>query len=495
MPPGRRGCMACCGTWWTRMWSGCRGAATWPSMRSSAPCARWWTVASHPTGCWPRRTTATLITASRLMRRKCRSRWPRSFGGPCRGGIAMARDPQDDLYEYDEKVVGIDERRRTGRQRSGQAGEEAPRPEFALHPAELPDPATIPPRRWLYGTQLVRGFVSVLVAPGGVGKSAYAMGMGMALVLGRALLGEHVFEAVKVAIVNLDDDMQELNRRTAALMLRHKVHRDDLLDRLYLDDGGERGLTIAEMGPDGFKIAYPDEEAIIKEITKHKISVIIVDPFAESHTLEENSNSLINKAAAAWRRVARKGNCAVLLVHHVRKGDVAGIDAARGAKALTDSARVGLLMTAMSPEDATSFDIADDDRWQYVRIDDAKRNMAPARQAKWLKLESVSLGNTSDTLYPHGDSVQAIAPWQPQTIWQRTSAEDLNMALDRIAAGVRPGVPFGPDRRGNSSRWVGQALMEVLGIDDKQAAQMVAAWLKTGLLVRDIYHDKKEGRE
>jgi hypothetical protein len=406
----------------------------------------------------------------------------------------MARDPQDDLYEYDEKVVGIDERRRAGRQRSGQAGEEAPRPEFALHPAELPDPAAIPPRRWLYGTQLVRGFVSVLVAPGGVGKSAYAMGMGMALVLGRALLGEHVFEAVKVAIVNLDDDMQELNRRTAALMLRHKVRREDLLDRLYLDDGGERGLTIAEMGPDGFNIAYPDEDAIIKEITKHGISVIIVDPFAESHTLEENSNSLINKAAAAWRRVARKGNCAVLLVHHVRKGDVAGIDAARGAKALTDSARIGLLMTTMSEADAVSFGVSEKERWQYVRIDDAKRNMAPAGQAKWLKLESVSLGNTGDHLYPSGDSVQAIAPWQPQTIWQRTSPADLNAALDRIAAGISPGVPYGPTRAGGSTRWVGQALMEVLGINEKAAAQMVDEWFESGLLFKDKYDDKKEGR-
>jgi hypothetical protein len=371
-----------------------------------------------------------------------------------------------------------------------------PKTAFELHVAKLPDPTLIPPRRWLYGTHLVRGFVSVLVAPGGTGKSAYAMAVGLALVSGRALLGEHVFEPVNVAIINLDDNMEELDRRVAALMIRHRVNRNELDGRLFLDDGVERSLTIAEIGPDGFSIAYPDVDALIEQIRKYNIGVVICDPFAESHSLEENSNPMMIKACAAWRRVARETGCAVFLVHHVRKGDLNGIDAARGAKALTDSARVGMLMSTMTPEDATSFDIGEDERWQYVRIDDAKRNMAPARSAHWLKLESVSLGNTEiDRLYPAGDSVQAIVPWQPQTIWQRTSSADLNLALDRIAAGVRPGVPYGPDRRGSSGRWAGQALMDELDIDDKQAAQMLAQWFKNGLLVKGIFIDKKQGRE
>ena len=41
--------------------------------------------------------------------------------------------------------------------------------------ARLPDPSSIPPRPWLYGTYLMRGFVSLLVSPGGVGKSQLGM--------------------------------------------------------------------------------------------------------------------------------------------------------------------------------------------------------------------------------------------------------------------------------------------------------------------------------
>src|SRR4029077_13110678 len=118
-------------------------------------------------------------------------------------------------------------------------------------------------------------------------------------------------------------------------------------------------------------VAYPDEQALIEQITQNHIGVVVCDPFAESHSLEENSNPHMVKAAAAWRRVARATGCAVLLVHHVRKGDATSIDAARGAKALTDSARVGLLLTTMPTKEGEAFGVGPDDCWQYVRLDDA----------------------------------------------------------------------------------------------------------------------------
>src|SRR3954465_11722649 len=38
-----------------------------------------------------------------------------------------------------------------------------------LGPAQLPDPCPTPARQWLYGSHLIRGYVSVLVSPGGTG--------------------------------------------------------------------------------------------------------------------------------------------------------------------------------------------------------------------------------------------------------------------------------------------------------------------------------------
>lgn len=372
-------------------------------------------------------------------------------------------------------------------------GEKKPRPPLELHDAKLPDPRTIPPREWLYGTQLIRGYVTVLVAPGGTGKSAYAMGVVLGMVANRSFLGDHIFTQVNGAIFNLDDPMDELERRVAALMLHHRIPPSVLEGRLFLEDCDGRGLTMAEMDGDGFTVAYPDEELLIEAIIAKNIGVVVCDPFAESHTLEENSNPMMLKAAAAWRRVARRAGCAVLLVHHVRKGEVASIDSARGAKALTDSARVGLLMSPMSEAEADGFNIPVDERTQYVRLDDAKRNMAPAGKAKWFRLEQIALGNTQiNPLYPKGDNVAAITPWiPPDNALQTAPTSELNTVLDVIKAGPSPGQMFTKSKRGDSKRWCGQVLCDAFDVSEKDAAKMIAAWFKSGLLFETEYWDAK----
>jgi hypothetical protein len=364
------------------------------------------------------------------------------------------------------------------------------RPPLKLHPAKLPDPTKIPPRQWLYGTQLIRGYVTVLVAPGGTGKSAYAMGAVLALVANRNLLNEHVFSQVNGAVFNLEDPMEELERRLAALMIRHRVSKNDIEGHFFLDDGEERGLCLAKVDDnDGFTVIHPDEALLIEEITANKIGVLVCDPYAESHSLEENSNPQMVKAAAAWRRVARATGCAIMLVHHVRKGDATGIDAARGAKALTDSARVGLLLSTMAAAESESFGISEDERWQYVRLDDAKRNMAPAAKAKWFKLDQVSLGNYSKE-YPNGDKVAAMVPWEPPTIWAGVTDQQINEALDIIAT-PPAGWLYSPTRQGrNNKRWAGQVLVDHLALNEKQAAAMIGVWLKSGLLYKETFQDE-----
>jgi hypothetical protein len=376
----------------------------------------------------------------------------------------------------------------------GSEEHDATLPPLKLYPARLPDPCSIPPRQWLYGSYLIRGYVSVLVSPGGTGKSALAMAFVLELVTRRHLLGNTVFSQVNGAIFNLEDPMEELDRRVAALMIHHGIDRKELEGRLFLHDGEGRGLKLASLDSDGFTVAYPDEQALIEQIRENNIGVVVCDPFAESHSLEENSNPHMVKAAAAWRRVARATGCAVLLVHHVRKGDATGIDAARGAKALTDSARVGLLLTTMTAAEATESGIPVDDRYQYLRLDDVKRNMAPARRATWFQLNQVPLGNGAPG-YPNGDNVAAIAAWQPPDVWKAASIPDLNAALDRIDAGIPGGGRYTDSRRGGSTRWAGHVLVELFGATDAQAAAMLAAWLKSGTLFRQEYRDTQEGKD
>ncbi len=383
---------------------------------------------------------------------------------------------------------------RTNFWRAWDAPAAAPAPLRAIA-AALPDPATIPPREWLYGTALIRRFVSVLVAPGGVGKSALVLGQALALATGRGFLAERVHHAAPAWVLNLEDPPEETERRLAALMLRHQIRREEVEGRLYLHSGRSRRVRMAVIGTDGFTIAYPDRDAIVAAAKAHGIGLIVVDPFVKSHTLDENSNAHMDAAATAWAEVAEATGAAVLLVHHTRKGGAEeAVEAARGAKALTDAARVARVLSPMTADEAGQLGVPAGERWRHVRLDDAKANLAPrAEQALWFRLETVSLGNGT-AAYPHGDNVAAIVPWQARGIWGRLSPAECNAALDAIAAGPPGGGLYTAYRKGGAARWAGRVLVTRFALTEAQAKEVIAAWLRSGLLVETEYHDPNQRR-
>jgi hypothetical protein len=317
-------------------------------------------------------------------------------------------------------------------------GKDAP---FGLRPLQILDQKTIPHRRWLYGTQLIRGFVTLLIAPGGTGKSSLILAMCMALATRRALLGARIHQRCNAGYLNLEDPQDEVDRRVTALAMRYGITNTDIEGRLFTSEP-DRGVKIAAAGADGFSVV---------------------------------------------RRVARLGDCAVLLAHHVRKGTVDSIEAARGAKALTDSARVGLLLSTMNVEDAKALGVSSEERLQYARLDDAKANMAArAPKATWFHLDHVTLDN-ADEIYPNGDQVVVIEPWEPPNAWDSMSEPDCNVALDRIAAGLPGGLLYTDTRKGQTARWAGDVLVELFDITEDQAADVIKTWLKNGVLVQGTF--------
>ena len=372
-----------------------------------------------------------------------------------------------------------------------------PGPPLLARPAPLPPPEAIPPREWLLGTRLVRRFVSLLVAPGGVGKSAFALASAASLATGRNLLDEHVHHSVPAWVMNLEDPADELHRRLAALMRLHGIEDEELHGRLFLHHGRDRRLNLA--GADGFgPVTFPDQDAVTAEARAHGIGLIVVDPFVKSHTLDENSNAHMDAAATAWAEVAEQASAAVLLVHHTRKsgagGPEASVEAARGAKSLSDAARSAGILSPMTAAEAERLGVPALDRWRHVRLDDAKANLAPLAAARWFRLATVALGNATPE-YPHGDQVAAIEPWRPASPWAAHSPEQLNRVLDQLAEGPAPGFLYAPNRRGRvQSRWAGDVLVQRLGVNEAQAADMVETWLKTGLLTLKNYRDNDQRR-
>lgn len=348
-------------------------------------------------------------------------------------------------------------------------------------PFEWIDPKAIPLRPWIFGRWLLRRTVATLVAPGGIGKTTLIASAALSMVTGRELLGKTVWGgAQRVWIWNLEDGLEDMQRSILAAARFHGVSQEDVNERLFVDcamQGAE--LCTAVEGPDGFKLFSPLYEQIARAIIDRQIDVLIIDPFVSSHAVEENANSLIDKVAKAWGRVAQDANCVVVLVHHTSKAGAGVVTAhsSRGAVALTDATRSAIVLNRMDEKKAQELGLDEAERKRYFSAGDDKHNRAPADGAEWFYLESEDLGNGPDG----GDSVGVARPIKLPDPFDDVTVDDLRRVQMRIADG---------EWRANvqATAWAGNAVASALGFDLDTAAgkakvkSLLRTWIANGCL-------------
>lgn len=378
--------------------------------------------------------------------------------------------------------------------RADYAGEK-PLPTISATPFAFPDPATIPRRKWLLGRWLQRGELTAIIAPGGVGKTTFEIGLAVSLASGVDVFDRRLHEgAARVWCWNLEDDRDELTRQFTAAAMQHGLAPDRFSDRLLVD-GLDKSLCTAIETPNGAQLVKPVYEALTRELIRRGIDVLVIDPFVSSHAVNENDNGAIDAVAKAWKQVAQQCRCAIVLVHHTRKtgGNAVTAEDLRGASSLSGAVRTLLALNPMSADEASRFGIIDPvERRSLVRVDMGKSNRAPADAAFWFKLVSVNLGN-GDGLDP-GDSVGAAIKWNPPDPFDGLSVRDLYNVQQAIAAGDYAESVQAKD-------WAGFAVAEALGLDAEDAQQkariksLLRTWISKGALAIDPRHDTRKGRD
>lgn len=326
----------------------------------------------------------------------------------------------------------------------------------------------IPPREWVYGRAMIRGFVSIVVAPGGTGKSALTVLEALSMAAGRELLPRSApHKSMRVWLHNAEDSDEEQLRRLAAAMNHHSIGAGDIGDRLFLTSGRTMDLTLARQVREGSEIVPGVVDGLVAKLMAARIDVLILDPLGALHTLQENSNEAANLLMGALREIADRAKVAIVLVYHTSKaaaGDMAqaGAGASRGASAFVDAARSVRQLATMSVKEAKAWSIADEDRRSYVRIDNGKANLAPAAGAEWIRLVGVPLGNGTAE-YPKGDNVQTVESWEPPLLSQRAALtlSEKKAVQDAISAAEVDG------RRAShiAEGWVGYCIGAILGLD------------------------------
>jgi len=138
--------------------------------------------------------------------------------------------------------------------------------------------------------------------------------------------------------------------------------------------------------------------------------LVVIDPLiALCGGGNVNDNAAMSLVMREIKKMAIKFNCAVLIVHHTRKGGEPGsAETISGASAIVNLARRAIMPVTMTEAEAKAFGVLPSERRQYFKLVDAKSNLAPLSGETWYKLENQELPNAEPPTYPHGDRVQAV---------------------------------------------------------------------------------------
>jgi hypothetical protein len=304
----------------------------------------------------------------------------------------------------------------------------------------------------------------------------------------RDILGLHVFETGNVWLLTLEDDRVELERRIAAAMLFHKIKPEDIAGKLFINAASERPVLLARADEDGVFVTCEDAEQLQAGIQANGIGLTIIDPMVKSHALTENSNEHMDKLIAPANRISGIASSSMLIPHHFRKGGGEnGVrDAFRGGGSLIDGCRVARTCIPLSGDEAGSFKLPADDAFRYIRLIDAKANLAPKGAASWFQLVSVELGNKEvSPIYPAGDNIQVAAAWQPPAAFDGLDLPTMERVFAKLRTGAGGGWFYSLSKK--ATHWAAKLVAEQADKSVDQASEILALWLKNCVLSEEPY--------
>lgn len=286
---------------------------------------------------------------------------------------------------------------------------------------------------------LPAGHVGLLVGQGSVGKSFLSLEIAISLALGRCVaeIAPDVFPmgpAGRTGILFGEDDRAIIQNRMHSIIRRcslsdveqRRLDHEMLVMSLMADD-----LRVVKT--EGRAVSEGDFTAHLRHYC-HGRRLMFVDPLIRLHDADENDNTAASRLMLTVSRIARDTGCAIILLHHVGKGDRDGWQAARGASAIVTSARWQLNLAPPSPEERERFGLDEEAAHQFVKVAGAKMNYAERRVASfWLR---------------RGDGgVLKYWPGDPEPSHGGFSAFDDSSRLPARAAPGGPAMP-GHFRRG-----------------------------------------------
>ncbi len=321
------------------------------------------------------------------------------------------------------------------------------------------------PRPWVIDGVAMRGQLGILFGEPSAGKSLLSLHIAVMVASGEQWGPFTLVDPGPVLLVNREDDVQEIDRRTWAIEHTQPIPEETRIE--YLD---RPSTHIAMRDEEGKLVTTSFYNELKDHIQETGAKLVILDPLIElAGNLDENNNVEMNFLVEMLRQIAIATDCAILAVHHTRKGATAGsMDGMRGASAI--AGRVRCANQVVTLPEGHGFDVPEEKRRRYKGILSAKQNYADATREDWLEI-----------VVFHDEAIGQWSPaMQPVTLRDTLVSSEVAEFLDGKRATF--------DSRSNVA--VHKLVAERFDVKPGVAKAKIQAMERDGLLIREDRHDK-----
>lgn len=305
------------------------------------------------------------------------------------------------------------------------------------------DSVFIPPRPWMLERLLMLHETTLILAPGSAGKSSLSLAIVAHIALGKSFGPYTCYVKCKCVVYNGEDDRVEQSRRLYAVCQAYDLDYSEVKKQVVLLCSSDIDLRLVSAR--GRSAAANDAAVaqLVEFLSDQNIGLVVYDPLVDVHDVDEGDNSHMNFVMKTLQAIARRANVASLALHHTTKAGqsrqeerIGNMDISRGASGIVYKARISFTLMNASAKDCEDYGLQEAERKTWVRLDDAKMNLAlVSDEATWFRKE----GNR----IPSGDIVGVLrhAELKKNTTHIRSRIADILIAT--LEANNEASMPIG----------------------------------------------------
>ncbi|MGI8567876.1 MAG: AAA family ATPase [Methylocella sp.] len=217
-----------------------------------------------------------------------------------------SRERQDEYYRR------LGEERTPSRRGNGKAEEASPLFARIINPANW-EGVPVPDREWIVQDYMPDKTVTLLSGDGGQGKSLLALQLAAGMALAKEWIGLMPTPG-RTLVLSAEDDGDEMQRRLDKIRAFYKASWADLADIRLIDLAGENAVLGALVN--GQILPTEMFRTLDAFMAEWKPSLTTLDVLADMFAGQENDRAQVRQFIRLLKQLARKHECAILLLAH-----------------------------------------------------------------------------------------------------------------------------------------------------------------------------------